>query len=124
MANLEDGNLATADGQEERYSVTSAITICRRKIVPQAALLVPMLLVIAVIQVLPQMDLPDAAFQRSTGPSITKSRAGSPPPIRVVIESAPLTSVRAGRVIIGEGTSMPAHPLNESRFILFSTLLC
>ena len=91
---------------------------------PQTALLVPMLLVIAVIQVLPQMDLPDTAFQRSTGPIIAKSRAASPPPIGVVIESARLTSVRAGRVIIGEGTSMPAHSVNESRSILFSTLLC
>ena len=116
--------LLSADAQQERYSVTLGLTICRGKIVPQTALLLPMLLVIAAIQVLPQMDLPDTAFQRSTGPIIAKSRAVSPPPIGVVIESARLTSVRTGRVIIGEGTSMPAHPVNESRSILFSTLLC
>jgi hypothetical protein len=109
---------------KERYSVTLAISICREKSVPQTALLLPMLLVIAVIQVLPQMDLPDTAFQRSTGPIIANSRAVSPPTIMVVIEGARLTRVRSGRVIIGEGTSMPAHPVNQSRSILFSALLC
>jgi len=123
MANSEEGNLS-ADAQQEGHSLTSAITICRRKIVPQMSLLLPMLLVITVIQVLPQLDLPDTAFQRNTAPIIAKSLAVSPPTFVVVMEGARLTRFRTGRVIVGEGTSMPAHPVNESRSILFCTLLC
>jgi hypothetical protein len=116
--------LLSADAQKKRYSVTLGITICRRKIVPQTALLLSMLLVITVIQVLPQLDLPDTAFQRNAAPIIAKSLAVSPPTFVVVMEGARPTRFRTGRVIVGEGTSMPAHPVNESRSILFSTLLC
>jgi hypothetical protein len=38
-------------------------------------LLVPILIVIAVVQVLPQVDLPETAFHEDTAPVVIKSRA-------------------------------------------------
>jgi len=43
------------------------------KTTPQMAMLLPLLVVIAVIQVLPQVDLPDTAFHEDTAPIVTKS---------------------------------------------------
>ena len=114
----------SADEQKKRYSVTLAITVCRKKTAPQTALLLPMLFVIGVIQLLPQVDLPDTALQRNTAPIIAKSRAVSPATFRVVIEDVLLTPVRTLRVILSGGSSMPAHPVNVSLSILFSVLLC
>jgi hypothetical protein len=99
--------------------VVSAKTICPRK----TALLLPILLLIAIIQVLPQVDLPDTVDQLGTAPIIAKSRTVSQQAFMAVIEIA-LLPVRTVRVNSREGSSMPSHPVNRSLPILFSTLLC
>lgn len=104
--------------------MASAIAICPRKTAPQTALLLLILLLIAVIQVLPQVDLPDTEFQLGTAPIIAKSRTVPPRTFGVVIEVALLTPVRTVRVNRREDSSMLAHAVNRSLPVPFSTLLC
>jgi hypothetical protein len=44
-------------------------------VIRRLALLVPILILIAVVQVLPQVDLPETAFHEDTAPVVVKSRA-------------------------------------------------
>lgn len=48
-------------------------------------LLMMLLLMIGLIQVLPQVDLPDTAFHEDTAPVVTKFRATSAPALPVVV---------------------------------------
>ena len=91
---------------------------------PRTALLLLVLAVIAVLQVLPELDLRDTAIQRNTASIIARVRAESPPASMVAIEGPRLARVRTRRVILREGTPVPTHPVNRSLSILFSTLLC
>jgi hypothetical protein len=100
--------------------VASAKTICTRK----TALLLPILLLIAIIQVLPQVDLPDTVDQLGAAPIIAKPRTASQQAFVAVIEIALVTPVRTVQVDRRKGSSMPSHPVNRSLPILFSTLLC
>jgi hypothetical protein len=88
------------------------------------AMLLALLIVIAVVQVLPQVDLPDTAFHEDTAPIVIKTRAASAPTLALAIQDTLLVFVQAVSVIVGEASLMPAHPLNRSLSILFSTLLC
>jgi hypothetical protein len=83
-----------------------------------------MLLLIAVILVLPQVDLPDSLFQRGTAPIIARARAVSLSAFGVVRDDALRTPVRTVRVNVSESSPTPAHPVNQSLSILFSMLLC
>src|SRR5678815_3391206 len=55
-----------------------------RSITPQIAVLLLLLMVIALIQVLPQVDLPETAFHKDTAPIVMKFRAVSAPALTIV----------------------------------------
>ena len=91
----------------------------------QLAMLLQLLIVIAVVQVLPQVDLPDTAFHGDSAPIIVKSRAVSVPALGVAIPGtllAPLAAVPA--TVASETSPITVHPVNEFLPILLSTLLC
>lgn len=100
----------------------STIATGRRRIAPGTGLLVAALLV--VVQVMPQVDLPDTIFQRDPTPTIAKSRAVTPLAHAVAISVTLLAPFRAARELQREGAAVPPHPVNRSLSLLFSALLC
>jgi hypothetical protein len=95
--------------------------------VAQLAMLLPLLVTIAVIQVLPQVDLPDTAFHEDTAPIVTKSRALSAATLGVGIQRAGLhyvQNVQTAIEFVRKVPAMAAHPVNQVLPILLSTLLC
>jgi hypothetical protein len=88
------------------------------------AILVSVLVLIAAIQVLPQVDLPDTAFHGGTAPILMKARAVSAPIFVVATQGALFISFPLLAVIVDEASAKAAHPFNRSLPILFSTFLC
>jgi len=87
----------------------------------RATILLSLLLVIAIIQVLPQVDLPDTAFHEDTLPRA--ARCG----VLAHAMAAVIPAIELRRELTAshsERTLVPAHPVNEPLSTLFSTLLC
>jgi hypothetical protein len=93
-----------------------------------AALLAGLLLVvIAMIQVLPQVDLPDTAFHENDAPAVIKSKLLKGPgaaeanlAIAIRIASASLPHVHQTEYFQPGVSRVPLHPIS----LPFSTLLC
>lgn len=91
---------------------------------PRVAMLVPLLLVITVIQVLPQVDLPDTAFHEDTAPVVTKSRPAPGSTLALTVQGTFSVLGQTKPVILRDASTSSTHPHNRSPLILFSTLLC
>lgn len=87
-------------------------------------LLLLLLMVIAVIQVLPQVDLPDTAFHEDSAPSVAKSRLVAAPSLIVLPAETEFPSIESVGFSAAQFLSIAVHPANQSRSILFSALLC
>jgi hypothetical protein len=95
------------------------------KFTTQAAILLPLLIVIAVIQVLPQVDLPDTAFHEDTAPIVSKTRAVAAPALDVAAQHEHVTNpVIASLPVIPAWSSTARRRSSPSLPILFSALLC
>lgn len=90
----------------------------------QMAMLVPLLIVIAVIQVLPQVDLPETAFHEDTAPIVMKSRVRAVPTFAVVLQRTVQGTVQSKPLIASEASASAEHLHQSSSLILFSTLRC
>ena len=100
-------------------------TILQTKITLQLAILYSLLIVVAIIQVLPQVDLPDTAFHEDTAPIVTKSRAVAAPVLSAVIWCKCVTWHRTATLaIIAEKPSPTPHRANLSLSILLLAILC
>jgi hypothetical protein len=96
----------------------------RAKVGSKMAILLATLLVIAIIQVLPQVSLPETAFHGDSAPTVAKSRFIAASSLVVLLPKTGfilLASVRPGA---SDFLASVVHPVHESRSILFSALLC
>jgi hypothetical protein len=105
--------------------VRIVLTILRTTITPQLAILFSLLMLVAIIQVLPQVDLPDTAFHENTAPIVTKSRVVAAPVLSVAMRQDCGTSLRTGTLatIPAERSTTPHRP-NLSLPILLLAILC
>lgn len=85
-------------------------------------LLLCLLFVIALIQVLPQVDLPDTAFHEDTAPTVTKFRIFDAPAVSVLTIVSQLHCEFQQFPRVCSRTSI--HSVNEPLPILLSALLC
>jgi hypothetical protein len=88
-------------------------------------LLLVLLVTIGLIQVLPQVDLPDTAFHEDTAPVVTKFRATSAPVMPVIAVSAGFGLFNLMPEYLLE--SLRDHPITSvanSFPILYCSLLC
>ena len=111
------------------YTKPSAVRIAetslRTKITLQLAILYSLLIVVAVIQVLPQVDLPDTAFHEDTAPIVTKSRAVAVPVLSVAQRHDYATWHQAATLATTpEKVSTTPHRANLSLPILLLAILC
>jgi hypothetical protein len=86
-------------------------------------LLAGILLVLLLVQVLPQVDLPDTAFQRETAPATVHSQATAPPTFQVSLGSpSPLPQV----TVVSQQRPEADFPLEatESFPVLHRSLRC
>jgi hypothetical protein len=88
------------------------------------AILVPLLIVIAIIQVLPQVDLPDTAFHENTAPIVVKSRAIAAPILNISVARKLVTFNPMFSFPLRETSSASAHLANRPLPILLSVLIC
>src|SRR5262249_6274890 len=89
------------------------------------AILLPLLVVVALTQVLPQVDLPDTAFHEDTAPMITKSRAITAPVFCFARGRDFVVAARTTKFpTTGKWLSIPQHRSSLSLPILHSTILC
>ena len=95
------------------------------KLTSQVVILFLLLIVVAITQVLPQVDLPDTAFHEDTAPIVTKARAVAAPVLDVAVPRHPITNaLTAWLPAIPEGSSTLLYRSSRSLQILFSALLC
>ena len=87
-------------------------------------LLLALLLVIGLIQVLPQVDLPDTAFHEDTAPVVTKLRAVAAPILSSVIVRLDLQPSMATRSEVRERYVRPSLASGNMVPILLCSLLC
>jgi hypothetical protein len=86
-------------------------------------LLVFELFLFVLILVLPQVDLPDFAFQRGSAPVVAKSKLSSSPV--VVIVTAPVQPLSPQDIVQNQHIGpVGARPGTHSLLSLFCTLLC
>jgi hypothetical protein len=86
-------------------------------------MILTLLIVVAVIQVLPQVDLPDTAFHENTAPIVTKSRAIQVPTFDLLLKiTVPLCAPEVVAFI--SDCLIATHPHTKPLPILLSTLLC
>jgi hypothetical protein len=93
------------------------------KTTSKLAVLLPILFFIAMVQILPQVDLPDTVFHEDSVPVVTRSHPVSAPAIGS-LEGADLSRSVSFSLFGRFDLQLTAHPVSESRHILFSTLLC
>ena len=99
-------------------------SILRTKITPQLAILYSLLILVAIIQVLPQVDLPETAFHEDTAPIVIKSRGVAAPVLSAVAMHGFVTWQRpATLAIIPEMPTRP-HRAHLSLPILLLAILC
>jgi hypothetical protein len=89
----------------------------------QFVLLAVVLTIIALVQVLPQVDLPDTAFHEDTAPIVTKSRALSAP-VAITIRPITPTSVFPMLTFFREPIEPSGLLGGTSRQALLSSFLC
>lgn len=83
------------------------------------------LLVIALVLVLPQVDLLDTAFKAGTTPLAARTRLSSPPFPQAAKGTARMTFTPVTAQPSSEQSLMPgSKPLAESLRLLFCALLC
>ena len=83
------------------------------------------LAVIALVLILPQIDLLDTAFKAGTTPIAARTRLTSPPSPRAAISPARMTSTSMGAQASSEQSQAPElQALAESLRLLFCPLLC
>ena len=101
------------------------LTILRTTITPQVAILFSLLLLVAIIQVLPQVDLLDTAFHQNTAPIITKSRVVAAAVLSVAMRHDCGTSLRTAALATtpAQPSTNPHRP-NLSLPILLLAILC
>lgn len=87
-------------------------------------LLMVLLLTIGLIQVLPQVDLPDTAFHEDTAPVVTKFRASSAPALPVVVVSLGMALFSRISEYFWTSGSEPAIAAANFVPILHCALLC
>lgn len=89
-----------------------------------AILLLALLVMIGLIQILPQVDLPDTAFHEDTAPVVTKFRATSAPVLPVVVVSDQLALFHFASEYFWE--KLPEPMIATANFvpILHCSLLC
>jgi hypothetical protein len=87
--------------------------------------LATVLFLIALVQVLPQVDLPDTAFHENEAPVVAKNRLMQPvaPVVPSAIATAPVfgTLAPVGMHSVAE---RPGHPASRSLSVLFVSFLC
>jgi hypothetical protein len=86
--------------------------------------LLVMLGVIALILVLPQVDLPDTAFHEDNAPAVQKTRIASTPAVVVLTVRSRLSFLDENRTPRYERRVLAAHPISTPLPILHSALLC
>ena len=93
---------------------------------PLFVILLPLLIVVATIQVLPQVDLPDTAFHTNTTPIVAKSRATAAPALGIARQQNRVMSVRTTALLslIPQMASTVCHRAGPSLPILFLAILC
>lgn len=87
-------------------------------------LLMALLLMIALIQVLPQVDLPVTAFHEDTAPVVVKFRATSAPALLVVVVSLGLAALYEAFEPFSTNRAKPAIGTANFVPILNCSLLC
>jgi len=87
------------------------------------ALLIFELFLFALILILPQVELPETAFQGGTAPVVIKARISSPAPATVLLPLGLLLFAQSWESN-SERTEAPAGPDSHSRLSLLCTLLC
>ena len=96
----------------------------RVKVGSKMAILLAMLLVIAIIQVLPQVKLPETAFHGDSAPTVTKSRFIAASSLVVLLPKIGFTLLASVRPAASDFLASVVHPVKEYHSILFSALLC
>ena len=89
-----------------------------------AIVLMVLLVTIGLIQVLPQVDLPDTAFHEDTAPVVTKFRATSAPALPVVAISLGLALFHLVSEYFWRKASEPVIATANFVPILYCSLLC
>ena len=92
-----------------------------RSIAPQIAVLLPLLMVIALIQVLPQVDLPETAFHKDTAPIVMKFRVVSAPALTIVARGVGQGSHQSISVVVGDTSAVAAFLVKLSCEIFSSS---
>ena len=90
----------------------------------QWALLMFELFLFALILILPQVDLPETAFQGGTAPTAIKARISSSPVLAAVLLPLGLLLFAQSWESHLERTEAPATATAHSRLALLCTLLC
>jgi hypothetical protein len=96
----------------------------RNTIPSQVAILLPLLMVVALTQVLPQVDLPDTAFHENSAPVATKSCSVAAPNLSVTVRHDLTSGPRTVLAAVVEESRTPPHRARQSLPILFSAILC
>ena len=89
----------------------------------QFVLCAVVLTTIALVQVLPQVDLPDTAFHEDTAPVVMKYRVLSSPIAITIADVRPAPSVSLV-AFVHEPGAPSVLPMGASRQALFSSFLC
>jgi len=87
------------------------------------ALLIFELFLFALILILPQVELPETAFQGGTAPVVIKARISSPVPATVLLPLGLLLFAQSWESHL-ERTEAPASTNPHSRLALLCTLIC
>jgi hypothetical protein len=87
-------------------------------------LLIGLLLIIGLIQVLPQVDLPDTAFHEDTAPVVTKFRASSAPVLPVTVAAVHLNFFQLASESLWEPDGHLTHDGANFVPILLCSLRC
>ena len=121
------GNPYTAlRGEKQLLHVLTKNVLRDEHTLVQAAILLPLLIVVAVIQVLPQVDLPDTAFRSDTATIVAKSWAFGAAAFSIAVWQDLVASVHQTILAASQVRRcpifriMPIQPLP----ILFSAILC
>jgi hypothetical protein len=120
MTRLAFTDVTSALVAEKTVFVTPRIRL--RSIMPQIAVLLPLLMAIALIQVLPQVDLPETAFHEDSAPIVMKSRAVSAP-APTIVASVGQGATQSISVVAGDNSPVAAFLVKLSSEIFSSSVL-
>ena len=100
------------------------LDLLRARVILQCAILLPLLIVIALTQILPQVDLPDTAFHEDTAPIVTKFRAVAAPVLTITMLRDLVTYARMASLAALPNLCTGTRRTNRPLPILFSVFLC